>query len=40
MDVRWADLRVFLTTHTAGDVVTELDPVTATRLDTLASTIA
>jgi 4a-hydroxytetrahydrobiopterin dehydratase len=37
MDVRWTGLRVFLTTHTAGDVVTELDLVTASRLDALAS---
>jgi 4a-hydroxytetrahydrobiopterin dehydratase len=40
MDVRWTGLRVFLTTHTAGDVVTELDLVTAIRLDTLASSTA
>src|SRR5258708_25604874 len=32
MNVRWTGLRVFLTTHTAGDVVTELDLVTASPL--------
>jgi 4a-hydroxytetrahydrobiopterin dehydratase len=37
MDVRWTGLRVFLTTHTAGDVVTELDLVTAARLDAIAA---
>lgn len=37
MDIRWTGLRVFLTTHTAGDVVTELDLVTAARLDEVAS---
>jgi 4a-hydroxytetrahydrobiopterin dehydratase len=37
MDVRWTGLRVSLTTHTAGDVVTELDLATAARLDTLAT---
>jgi len=37
MDVRWTGLRVFLTTHTTGDVVTELDLVTAARLDALAA---
>ena len=36
MDVRWTGLRVFLTTHTAGDVVTELDLITAARLDAIA----
>jgi len=36
LDVRWTGLRVFLTTHTAGDVVTELDLVTAARLDAIA----
>ncbi|HEX4832872.1 MAG TPA: 4a-hydroxytetrahydrobiopterin dehydratase [Trebonia sp.] len=40
MDIRWTGLRVFLTTHTAGDVVTELDLVTAARLDTLAASFA
>lgn len=37
LDIRWAGLRVFLTTHTAGDVVTELDLVTAARLDAIAA---
>jgi 4a-hydroxytetrahydrobiopterin dehydratase len=37
LDVRWAGLRVFLTTHTAGDVVTELDLAMAARLDAIAS---
>lgn len=36
MDVRWTGLRVVLTTHTAGDVVTELDLVAAARLDDIA----
>ena len=40
MDVRWTGLRVFLTTHTAGDVVTELDLVTAARLDEIAASVA
>jgi 4a-hydroxytetrahydrobiopterin dehydratase len=39
MDIRWTGLRVFLTTHTAGDVVTELDLVTAARLDELAASV-
>lgn len=37
LDVRWAGLRVFLTTHTAGDVVTELDLAMAARLDAIAA---
>jgi 4a-hydroxytetrahydrobiopterin dehydratase len=40
MDVRWTGLKVFLTTHTVGDVVTELDLMTAARLDALASSVA
>jgi 4a-hydroxytetrahydrobiopterin dehydratase len=37
LDIRWAALRVFMTTHTAGDVVTELDLATAARLDAIAA---
>ena len=37
LDIRWATLRVFMTTHTAGDVVTELDLAMATRLDVIAA---
>lgn len=37
LDIRWAALRVFLTTHTAGDVVTELDLAMAARLDAIAA---
>lgn len=33
LDVRWEGLRVFMTTHTAGDVVTELDLLMAARID-------
>jgi 4a-hydroxytetrahydrobiopterin dehydratase len=36
-DIRWTGMHVFLTTHTAGDVVTELDLVTAARLDAIAA---
>jgi 4a-hydroxytetrahydrobiopterin dehydratase len=36
LDIRWTGLRVFLTTHTAGDVVTELDLAMAARLDAIA----
>jgi len=37
LDIRWTALRVFMTTHTAGDVVTELDLATAARLDAIAA---
>ena len=37
IDIRWAELKVYLTTHTAGDVVTELDLVTAARVDAIAA---
>ena len=37
LDIRWTGLRVFLTTHTAKDVVTELDLATAARLDAITS---
>lgn len=33
IDIRWAGLTVYLTTHTAGDVVTELDFLTLARVD-------
>ncbi len=33
IDIRWDRLHVFLTTHTAGDVVTELDFELAQRID-------
>jgi 4a-hydroxytetrahydrobiopterin dehydratase len=37
LDVRWDTLKVAMTTHTAGDVVTELDLAMAKRLDELAA---
>lgn len=37
LDVRWDKLTVYLTTHTAGDVVTELDFLTVKRLDEIAA---
>jgi pterin-4a-carbinolamine dehydratase len=37
LDIRWPGLHVFLTTHTAQDTVTELDLVTAARLDAIAA---
>lgn len=37
IDIRWAGLNVYLTTHTAGDVVTELDFMTAARVDEIAA---
>lgn len=37
IDIRWAGLTVYLTTHTAGDVVTELDFLTVKRLDEIAA---
>lgn len=36
LDIRWTGLHVFLTTHTAGDVLTELDLAMAARLDAIA----
>jgi 4a-hydroxytetrahydrobiopterin dehydratase len=36
IDIRWGRLTVYLTTHTASDVVTELDLVTAARIDQIA----
>jgi 4a-hydroxytetrahydrobiopterin dehydratase len=35
LDIRWTGLHVFLTTHTAGDVLTELDLAMAARLDAI-----
>jgi 4a-hydroxytetrahydrobiopterin dehydratase len=35
LDIRWTGLRVFMTTHTAGDAVTELDLAMATRIDAI-----
>lgn len=40
LDIRWTGLRVFMTTHTAGDVVTELDLAMAARLDAIAASAA
>jgi 4a-hydroxytetrahydrobiopterin dehydratase len=37
LDIRWTGLRVFMTTHTAGDVVTELDLAMAARIDAIAA---
>ena len=37
IDIRWDRLHVHLTTHTAGDVVTELDFLLAARIDAIAS---
>jgi len=36
IDIRWDRLTVYLTTHTAADVVTELDLMTAARVDQIA----
>lgn len=36
IDIRWDRLTVYLTTHTAGDVVTELDFLLAARIDEIA----
>lgn len=36
IDIRWDRLRFAMTTHTAGDVVTELDFVTAERINAIA----
>jgi 4a-hydroxytetrahydrobiopterin dehydratase len=40
LDIRWTGLRVFMTTHTAGDVVTELDLAMAARLNAIAAATA
>lgn len=37
IDIRWDRLHVFLTTHTAGDVVTELDFLLIARIDAIAA---
>jgi 4a-hydroxytetrahydrobiopterin dehydratase len=37
IDIRWGRLHIFLTTHTAGDVVTELDFLLMARLDAIAA---
>lgn len=37
IDVRWETLRFTMTTHTAGDVVTELDFLLADRIDAIAA---
>jgi 4a-hydroxytetrahydrobiopterin dehydratase len=37
IDIRWDRLHVFMTTHTAGDVVTELDFLLAARIDAIAA---
>jgi 4a-hydroxytetrahydrobiopterin dehydratase len=37
LDIRWDRLTVYLTTHTAGDVVTELDFLLLTRIDQIAA---
>ncbi len=37
IDIRWDRLRIFLTTHTARDVVTELDFLLAARIDAIAA---
>ncbi len=37
IDIRWDQLRIFMTTHTAGDVVTELDFLLAARIDAIAA---
>lgn len=36
IDIRWDKLTVYLTTHTAGDVVTELDFLAVARIDAIA----
>lgn len=37
IDIRWDRLHVFLTTHTASDVVTELDFLLIARIDAIAA---
>lgn len=37
IDIRWDQLTVYLTTHTAGDVVTELDFLLIARIDAIAA---
>lgn len=40
LDIRWDRLTIYLTTHTAGDVVTELDFLLVARVDKIASAYA
>ena len=40
LDIRWSGLNVFMTTHSAGDVVTELDFATAVRINAIAAATA
>lgn len=40
LDIRWTGLRVTMTTHTAGDVVTELDLAMAGRINAIAAATA
>jgi 4a-hydroxytetrahydrobiopterin dehydratase len=37
IDIRWDRLHIFLTTHTAGDVVTDLDFLLIARIDAIAA---
>jgi 4a-hydroxytetrahydrobiopterin dehydratase len=37
IDLRWDKLRFMITTHTAGDKVTDLDFLLADRIDTIAA---
>jgi 4a-hydroxytetrahydrobiopterin dehydratase len=37
IDIRWASLHISMTTHTASDVVTELDFLLADRIDAIAT---
>ena len=37
IDIRWGQLRVAMTTHTAGDQVTELDLLLVDRIDAIAA---
>jgi 4a-hydroxytetrahydrobiopterin dehydratase len=37
IDIRWDQLTVYLTTHTAGDVITELDFLLLARMDAIAA---
>jgi len=37
IDIRWDRLHVFMTTHTAGDVITELDFLLVSRIDAIAA---
>jgi 4a-hydroxytetrahydrobiopterin dehydratase len=40
IDIRWDRLTVYLTTHTAGDVVTELDFLLLARIDAIVANYA